>query len=179
MHEDGVGMARTFEAEFQGQVESPTGVQAGFFASVDGAPAEGYRAPRTATATTACGSGGGGAAVVLRPRRNAPVGILTGRYGAEVLAPLVSGLGRGDVRVIPVDNGFFGGNTGVAGLMVGEDLTRVLAAEPAGHRYLLPDVCLSGGRFLDGTTPDALPRPVEVIATDGLALRRALETNRV
>ena len=33
---------------------------------------------------------------------------------------------------------------------------------------------LSGGRFLDGTTPDDLPHPVEVIATDGAALRRAL-----
>ena len=28
-----------------------------------------------------------------------------------------------------------------------------LAAEPEGHRYLLPDVCLSNGRFLDGTAP--------------------------
>jgi putative radical SAM enzyme (TIGR03279 family) len=176
MHEDGVGMARTFEAEFLGRVEAPTGVQAGFFASVDGAPAEGYRAPRAA----ACGSGdAGGSAVVLRPRRNAPVAVLTGRYGAEVLGPLVAGLGRDDVRVVTVENTFFGGNTGVAGLMVGEDLTRVLAAEPAGHRYLLPDVCLSGGRFLDGTTPDDLPLPVEVIATDGLALRRALESHRV
>ena len=30
------------------------------------------------------------------------------------------------------------------------------------------------GRFLDGTTPGDLPRPVEVVATDGLALRGAL-----
>ena len=36
--------------------------------------------------------------------------------------------------------------------------------EPPGHRYLLPDVCLSQGRFLDGTTPEELPRPVEVVA---------------
>ena len=47
MHEDGIGMARTFEREFQGAVDQPTGVRAGFFAWVDGAPAEGYRAPRT------------------------------------------------------------------------------------------------------------------------------------
>jgi len=79
------------------------------------------------------------------------------------------------VRVIPVRNEFFGGNTAVTGLMVGADLARVLADEPAGHRYLLPDVCLSEGRFLDGTTLDDLPRPVEVVATDGLALRAALE----
>ena len=37
--------------------------------------------------------------------------------------------------------------------MTGADLARVLAAEPAGDRYLLPDVCLSDdGRFLDGVT---------------------------
>ena len=95
--------------------------------------------------------------------------------GAQVLAPLIASLGRGDVRVITVDNEFFGGNTGVTGLMVGADLTRTLAAQPHGHRYLLPDVCLSEGRFLDGTTLDDLPRPVDVVATDGHALRAALE----
>ena len=168
MHEDGVGMARTFELEFSGAVAAPTGPQSGFFAWVDGAPAEGYRAPR-ATAGS----------VSLRPRREAPVGVLTGTYGARVLAPLLGSLGRDDVRIITVENEFFGGNTGVAGLMVGEDLTRVLADEPLTHRYLLPDVCLSEGRFLDGTTVASLPRPVEVVATDGLALRAALERTRV
>ncbi len=74
----------------------------------------------------------------------------------------------------PVRNEFFGGNTAVTGLMVGADLTRVLVDQPAGHRYLLPDVCLSEGRFLDGTTPSELPRQVEVVATDGISLRRAL-----
>jgi hypothetical protein len=59
--------------------------------------------------------------------------------------------------------------------MVGEDLARTLAAEPEGHRYLLPDVCLSQGRFLDGLTPSDLPRSVEIVATDGLALRAAIE----
>ena len=92
----------------------------------------------------------------------------------RVLSPLVAELGRDDVRVVPVRNEFFGGNIGVAGLLVGADLARVLADEPRGHRYLLPDVCLSEGKFLDGTTPADLPRPVEVIATDGVALRAAL-----
>ena len=92
-----------------------------------------------------------------------------------MIAPLVDDLQRPDVRIIPVANEFFGGNTAVTGLMVGHDLQRVLAAEPAGHRYLLPDVCLSEGRFLDGTTVDDLPRPVEVVATDGISLRKALE----
>ncbi|MHB1139084.1 MAG: DUF512 domain-containing protein, partial [Microthrixaceae bacterium] len=113
-------------------------------------------------------------AVQLRARRDAPIGVLTGPYGAQVLTPLLAGLGRDDVRVIEVANRFFGGNIGVTGLMVGEDLQRVLAEEPSGHRYLLPDVCLSQGRFLDGTTPEDLPRPVEVVPTDGISLRAAL-----
>jgi hypothetical protein len=60
--------------------------------------------------------------------------------------------------------------------MVGEDLARVLAGQPEGHRYLLPDVCLTQGVFLDGSAPADLPRPVEVVATDGRALRAALGT---
>jgi putative radical SAM enzyme (TIGR03279 family) len=182
MHEDGIGMARTFELEFTGQVARATGVQSGFFAWVDGAPAEGYRAPRNPAAGTglrvaASADGAPGptiSPVALLPSRRAPVGVLTGRYGGQVLRPLLATLGRDDVRVVEVPNEFFGGNTGVTGLMVGADLSTVLAGEPEGHRYLLPDVCLSDGRFLDGTTPADLPRPVEVVPTDGIALRRAL-----
>jgi hypothetical protein len=102
------------------------------------------------------------------------VAILTGPYGARVLAPLVAGLGARDVRILTVENRYFGGNVGVSGLMVGEDLTRVLADQPEGHRYLLPDVCLTQGRFLDDTAPSDLPRPVEIVPTDGRALRAAL-----
>ncbi|MCU0269068.1 MAG: DUF512 domain-containing protein [Acidimicrobiales bacterium] len=171
MHEDGVGMGRTFIEEFLGHVDEPTGPRSGFFAAVDGAPATGYRAPRQAS-----GAGEPGVdRVVLRPRRDAPIGILTGEHGAAVLEPLVGSLRRPDVRVIPVRNDFFGGTTSVTGLLVGEDLARVLRGEPEGHRYLLPDVCLTEGRFLDGTTPADLPRAVEIVPTDGLALRRVLE----
>jgi putative radical SAM enzyme (TIGR03279 family) len=163
MHEDGIGMARTLELEFAGRTDRPTGVQPGFFAWVDGTPADGYRAPRTEATP-----------VRLGPSRTAPVGVLTGAYGAPVLAPLVATLDRADVRVLPVENRFFGGNIGVTGLLVGEDVARVLRDEPEGHRYLLPDVCISRGSFLDGTTPADLPRPVEVVPTDGIALRAAL-----
>ena len=168
MHEDGVGMARTLELEFTGAAGAPTGPRSGFFAAVDGAPAEGYRAVRDPDPSDPV-------PVRLRPRRGAPIGVLTGGYGARVLRPLVARLGRTDVRVIEVENRFFGGTTAVAGLLVGEDVGRALEAEPVGHRYLLPDVCLSGGRFLDGRTVGDLPRPVEVLPTDGLALRAALE----
>lgn len=222
MHEDGIGMARAFEREFLGRSDDAVGVQSGFFHWVDGAPAEGYRAPR-APAGAGMGGAGGAAgaganaggeltdadeslldasaddpgafadvgaptndvatpvAVSLGRRKpkpppaDAPVGVLTGSYGAQVIGPLIDTLDRDDVRVIEVTNDFFGGNIGVTGLMVGEDLIRVLSAEPEGHRYLLPDVCLTGGRFLDGLSPDDLPRPVEVVTTDGISLRRALE----
>jgi NifB/MoaA-like Fe-S oxidoreductase len=175
MHEDGVGMARTFELEFRGAVETATGVRSGFFAAVDGAPAEGYRAPRNPAAATGLRATTTTAVVTLLPSRSTPIAVLSARYGAQVLRPLLDDHGRDDVRVVEVANEFFGGNTGVTGLMVGSDLARVLAAEPEGHRYLLPDVCLSEGRFLDGTTPADLPRPVEIVRTDGIALRQALE----
>ena len=177
MHEDGIGMARTFEAEFHGRAEEATGVRRGFFAAVDAPPnPAAYTGLRSASA---CGSNGSTsvATISLRPRRSAPIGVLTGELGAPVIAPLIDSLGRDDIRVITVRNDFFGGNTGVTGLMTGEDVARTLAAEPQGHRYLLPDVCLSDeGRFLDGITIDDLPRVVEIIETDGIALRSALES---
>ncbi|MEO1064475.1 MAG: DUF512 domain-containing protein [Actinomycetota bacterium] len=175
MHEDGIGMARAFEAELLGDTDEAIGVRSGFFHAVDGAPQEGYRAERVGGSCGAGGSSDGAVGVMLAPRRDAPVAILTGAYGAEVLEPLVDRLGRDDVRVLPVENRFFGGNIGVTGLMVGADVARTLAEQPSGHRYLLPDVCLSGGRFLDDTSPDDLPRPVEIVTTDGASLRRALE----
>ena len=170
MYEDGIGMARAFEAEFDGRTTQPAGVGAGFFAWVegrlDGAPFEPYRGPRLGYDSSA--------PVRWRARRDAPVGILTSEYGGRVIGPIVERFGRSDVRIIAVENQFFGGNIGVTGLLVGEDLARVLEREPEGHRYLLPDVCLSAGRFLDGMTPAELPRPVEIVATDGAALRAAL-----
>jgi len=156
--ENGVGIASAFAASFHGSaIQTPhTG---GFFQSVDGAPAAGYRAPR------APGS------VTLLPRPGAPVTVVTGTYGAAVLAPLVEPLGA---QVLAVTNSFFGGNIAVAGLLAGEDVAAALAGQPHGRRYLLPDVCLSGGRFLDGMAPGDLPRAVEIIPADGASLRRAL-----
>lgn len=187
MHEDGIGMARTFELEFSGRTTSVTSPQAGFFAWADGAPAgsryeaagdlgapaEGYRAIRSEV--TAPAAAEPAVRVQLRARRNAPVGILTSEAGTHVLAPLIGSLGREDLRIVTVENRYFGGTTSVTGLLVGEDIAAVLDDQPQGHRYLLPDVCLSGDRFLDGLTVNDLPRPVEIIPTDGAALRRALE----
>ncbi|HEY7628563.1 MAG TPA: DUF512 domain-containing protein [Ilumatobacteraceae bacterium] len=168
MYEDGIGMARTFELEFEGRAARPADLRDGFFAAVD-AP------PNPAAYTGLRARSGDAVTLQVKPRRDAPVGILTAEMGAKVISPLVASLHRDDVRIIPVANEFFGGNTAVTGLMVGSDLQRVLEGQPCGDRYLLPDVCLSEGRFLDGLTVDDLPRSVEIIATDGNALRTALE----
>jgi len=170
LHEDGVGMAQTFAREFAGEVDTATGVASGFFAWVEGAPPEGYRAPRTTPVQITTRP-----AKADEPATSTPIAILTGTLGAMVLEPLLAEVEpAAPTRLVPVDNQFFGGNVGVTGLMVGEDLQRVLAGEPEGHRYLLPDVCLSNGRFLDGLELSDLPRPVEVIGTDGISLRKAL-----
>jgi putative radical SAM enzyme (TIGR03279 family) len=174
-HENGVGMARTFEAEVRdaiaGSTVRGTRPRAGFFAWVDGAPAEGYRAPRTE------GAGGAEVALTFSPRRRG-VTIITGALGARVLDPLLDDLrahAQVDVDVLPVANTFFGGNIGVTGLLTGTDVAAALATRPDDRRYLLPDVTLSRGRFLDGTAVDALPRPVEVVPTDGASLVAALQ----
>jgi NifB/MoaA-like Fe-S oxidoreductase len=180
MHEDGIGMARTFEAEFNGATTEATGVQRGFFAAVDAPP---NPAAYTGLRQNGCGSSTAAStdltstSIQLRPGLSAPVAVLTGALGAPVISPLIDSLDRSDVRVLTVENHFFGGNTGVTGLMTGEDVRNVLMTEPHGHRYLIPDVCLSDdGRFLDGLGIADLPRPVEIIPTDGIALRAALET---
>lgn len=182
MHEDGIGMAQTFASEFSGDLESATGVRRGFFAAVDTPATPGARPRDPLPANPAAYTGLRATPVGLGPtrtrQRHTETVVLTGELGARVVGPLIHGLGRPDVRVLPVENRFFGGNTGVTGLLTGEDLRRALADEPEGARYLLPDVCLSDdGLLLDGVSIDDLGRRIEVVPTDGGALRRALETH--
>jgi putative radical SAM enzyme (TIGR03279 family) len=160
LEENGIGLATRLAAEFRG-VQMPGDGHSGFFQSIDGAPASGYRATRATLSPSAAPA-------------VAKVTILTGTYGARVLAPLL-GDDYPDVEIAPVENRYFGGNIGVTGLMTGEDVTRVLLERDGDRRFLLPDVCLSEGRFLDGLTPADLPRDVEIIATNGAALRSAIE----
>jgi putative radical SAM enzyme (TIGR03279 family) len=161
-HENGIGIARAFADAFaRPSAAGPGGVRHGFFASVDAAPAEGYRATRLPAAPTGTDE--------------RAVTVLTGTYGAQVLGPLVAAHPRPDLRVQAVPNDFFGGNIGVAGLLTGEDVGRALAGLPEDRRCLLPDACLNEGRFLDGLTLADLPRAVEVVPADGASLRRALD----
>jgi hypothetical protein len=140
--------------------------RAGFFAWVDGARPDGYRV-NAATPVT------------LRPRVrvDAPITILTGDMGAAVLTPHLDTLREHagvDITTLAIRNDYFGGNIGVTGLLTGADLSRALARAPRDHRYLLPDVALSRGRFLDNTTLDDLPCSVELVATSGFGLVGAL-----
>ncbi len=164
-HENGIGMVRAFERELLGE-RGAGKIRSGFFQWVEGAPAEGYRALRLPA------GGEGGPAPADSADR--PVSILTGEYGARVLGPLLARAGLGGVEIISVQNRFFGGNIAVAGLLTGVDVAAVLADAPPGRRYLLPDVCLSNGLFLDGFRLEDLPQAVEVIPTDGAALGRAI-----
>jgi len=171
-HENGIGMARAFELDLAGgetaALVGGAGHTTGFFQWVEGAPAEGYRARRGSDAATPVR-----VALGASRERRPPV-VLTGEYGAQVLGPLLGGIGRGDVELAAVPNHFFGGNIAVTGLMTGSDVAAVLSGLPEDRRYLLPDVCLSNGLFLDGLGVSELPRPVEVVATDGRSLLRAL-----
>ncbi|NNF69651.1 MAG: DUF512 domain-containing protein, partial [Acidimicrobiia bacterium] len=77
----------------------------------------------------------------------------TGEYGAGVIGPVldrVAALAGRELRLLTVRNDFFGGNTAVAGLLTGQDILAAVQSdtEPAGV-YLIPDVALSGDRFLD------------------------------
>jgi NifB/MoaA-like Fe-S oxidoreductase len=173
-HENGIGMARTFEAEVRaalvGDEVAPVGVRSGFFASVDGAPATGYRATRTSEKDT---QQFGRTTPVCGVER-ANCWVITGELGAAVLEPMLELL-PGEPKLLPVKNTFFGGNIGVTGLLTGADIAAELATRPETDRYLLPDVMLSRGRFLDGTTAAELPRTVEIVKTDGAALVKALQ----
>ena len=163
-HENGIGITRAFEQAFLGKTDEVHGVKQGFFAWVEGAPKEGYRAVRSTQ---------GASLGVPRRRGQRKVALITSTYGAKVLPAIVSPTFP-QVGYIEVENRFFGGNVGVAGLMVGEDIAAALEASPEYDLYLLPDVCLSEDKFLDGSSVESLPFPIEVIPTDGASLRAAL-----
>ena len=183
-HENGIGMARLFASEVAaaaaGEVVHGVGPRSGFFAWVDGAPAQGYRAPRTSALSVV--DARHDVTSDDRPARrgadaDAPIVLLTGEYGARVLEPLVPTLATiagVPITVVPVVNRFFGGNIAVTGLLTGADIAAALAGVPTDARVLLPDVVLSQDRFLDGSTVADLGRPIEIVGTDGASLVGAL-----
>jgi len=143
-HENGIGMIRAFYDEID-SIElgssSTAPIVTGEWRSLTAAPAEGYRAARHRVPDPHAEAG--------------PLVVLTGRYGIAVLEPVTDRLGRlanRKIRLLEVPNDYFGGNTGVAGLMVGEDIMETIANDtgPVGA-YVIPDVALTGDMFIDDT----------------------------
>ena len=178
MLEDGVGLVRSFIESFEGRSEVSSAKADGFFSSVDSrSPTDYVRAPNPAGDT-----GLRSVRVALTPRRTVsdkPPAVVTGTYGATMMRDLLGRNGFGSVPVVEVVNGHFGGNTAVAGLLTYSDVRGAIVSRGRENVYLLPDVCLNRGVFLDGATIEELSSEfdVEVVATDGAALRRRLEAS--
>ncbi|HUY42546.1 MAG TPA: DUF512 domain-containing protein [Acidimicrobiales bacterium] len=156
--ENGIGMVAAFRESFID--ERPMAkLGTGFFQSVDGAPALDYRAVRGGVETMTPGD---------------TVTIFTGEYAAPLLRTLLDEYGFAKVEVRAVVNKYFGGNIKVAGLLTGSDLSEALREVSDNTICLVPDVCLSEGRFLDGVGLGDLPRAVVTVPTTGFDLRRVL-----
>src|SRR3546814_12819680 len=116
MHEDGVGMARTFELELFGEKADATGRQHGFFTWADGGdvPTAAVPAPAAPARPAADGAGSLGTDSApyrgtratpdpppqLPPPRRAPVAIIPGPSAPRVLRPIWVVLGRPHVRIV-------------------------------------------------------------------------------
>ena len=173
-HENGIGMARTFEAEvaaaLAGADVEPTGTRSGFFAAVDGAPAEGYRAPRDpARPSSATRSRAGDA--------RARSAIVTGELGARVLAPLRARARRAR-RASRC--GSFPSRTGSSAATSASPACSPAPTSPPRSRTsppatatCSPTSCCRAASSSTARRVAVLPRPVEIVATDGAALVRA------
>jgi len=141
-HENGIGMIRAFYDELdrlEHGTSSTAPIVTGEWRSMPAAPAEGYRAVRHRQTDPDTNEG----AMV----------IVTGSYGASVIEPVKSRLERlteRPIRLLEIPNTFFGGNTAVAGLMVGSDIIANLSMDNGKvGAYVIPDVALSGDTFID------------------------------
>ena len=179
MLEDGVGLVRSFMESFTGRGPEKPGRSDGFFSSVDTKNPSSYVVLSNPAGETS-----------LRPNRPTPVtisgrtkvapkrpAVVTGRYGAMMFSALFEGSAFGEVPVVCVENEHFGGNTAVAGLLTYSDIVRTLRLHRGENVYLLPDVCLNDGVFLDGASFDDLAAEfdVEIVPTSGSALLRRLQ----
>ena len=198
MLEDGIGIARRFIDSFrnidiENGIVSESEKHEGFFSAVDQTsnlddvlnPSAYVRALNPAMETGLRSQANthslqgleNAKAVPIHLVKKRPVasslGIITGKYGARVIGELVEQYPNHLVHVHEVDNQYFGGNTSVAGLMTFSDIDRVLKQAPRDRVYVLPDVCLNDGRFLDGKMINELAEMhnIRVIPATGSALR--------
>ena len=154
-HENGIGMARTFLAEVAGRARRRRRRRAP-------GPAPGSSPGSTARPPTATGRPAAPRIESGAGARAAPIGIVTGEYGARVLdaarARARPARRRRRCGSSPSATGSSAATSPSPGCSPAPTSPPRSPREPAGHRYLLPDVVLSRGRFLDGRTVADLPR---------------------
>lgn len=100
---------------------------------------------------------------------------VTGALAAPFLAPMlaeIAEVGRIRLRLLPVENSYFGSIVNVAGLLTGRDILAALrSADDPGDIVVLPRAALDtpGDRFLDDLTPAQLAaeigRPIAFVET--------------
>ncbi|MDO8847968.1 MAG: DUF512 domain-containing protein [Coriobacteriia bacterium] len=105
--------------------------------------------------------------------------LVTGELFAPVLRGALDRAGCADVRVLAVENGLFGGNVSVTGLLCGADIVRAIAEDGRAGTYLVPDVVVnSDGLLLDDMPSARLASEsgadVRIIGTDAASLTAAL-----
>lgn len=177
MLEDGIGLVRSFIEAFAGRRDDRNHHDGGFFSSVDSTA---YVRAANPAVETGLRRSPEPVAVSMRPRTVVAVPrevrVLSGVLAAPVIENLVSGMP--DVTVVAVRNDYFGGNTGVAGLLTFADVSEACGTGTDDVLFLLPDVCLNSGMFLDGRTIEDLGARVnvEVVPASGTALRERLES---
>ncbi|MCE5190491.1 MAG: DUF512 domain-containing protein [Actinomycetia bacterium] len=109
--------------------------------------------------------------------------VLTGTLFAPVLVGLLEDAGVSErVRVLSVENRFFGGNVSVTGLLTASDLVAAIRNDGSGARYLVPDIVVnSDGLLLDDVPAGELARRagarVHVIGSSAQALVGALRAS--
>jgi len=101
-----------------------------------------------------------------------PLALVTGTLFAPVLAGVLRSLSADDaIRVLAVENRFFGGNVSVTGLLTGRDLVPAIAALPEGTVALVPDIVANADGLLLDDVPVAelgmrTSREVRLISCD-------------
>lgn len=119
----------------------------------------------------------------VRPTRQ--ITVVTGMLAVPVLLPVVEQLNlvQGlDVRLVPVENAFFGGSVTCAGLLTGADIVGALErkSDELGDEILIPSICFKDDEevFLDDRRLSDVglhfARPVVRVDTSARGLTRAV-----
>ena len=142
------------------QIEDGVGMVRRFIRHLDAALEAGVRIPdRLRHGTLATG-------LLFHPTLEGAVACLNARCG-------------GALATLPVTNRYFGEEITVAGLLTGRCFEAVRSRITGDFLVIPSDSLRSHDRvFLDGMSPADLPRSVEVVPTDGVALRHLLLDDR-